>query len=625
MPPPNQSALSGDDVKTFMSMDKGSQDKFIDSLSSDEQQQLLDGINQYGKQPDAPTAPAKDAYGFPQGAMPQPLKGFWDAAASRAVESGKGLARTFTAPPSTTAEKLAGPALPVMRMGEGLIGAEHEAGKQVGEQLKQSYQDFKAGDIVGGPAHAARAAVTTASMLDPFATGTVTDVNRLEDQGRNREAIGDAAFDTLTMLVGGKDKAELTTQKRSMLLSGATGGDVIKFGQVMNDLSETARTTGKVTTVGGLEENLYKTGERLETQFNVAKWPVRSKQVIPNEITTRLDKIVSDHPNWAQSAQGRKMIQGIKKVKTLYSKPWTIDQLNAERMDEGAGLRSFYGKDAGARMGAERTDIDMAISKAVRDGAAETVYGEVGRANPGLDVQLLKQKQSAILELREQLGGKVDELANKQAKAQTTTLREKATPHSYVSPHRIGVYVGGLRPDVPSLDVANAKVGNAFGATSKTGKVAGATRRAVLALPISRLVEGQSQKKGGLPPPPKPGGDPLTQFYNTDPAGEYLKSHPHATYTELADQFPKEVTRAEIPVGKTYEAVDDAAASMLREGGKDFFEQKLPFRAKVLVKWPGGDSMEDEIKGLNAGHAMWRAVRNWVGATVTYLGPGGSQ
>ena len=530
MPPPNSAtALSGDDIHSFMSMDKGAQDKFIDSLSADEQQQLLDGINQYGKSTTHTAPAATDPYGFKPGSMSQPLKGFWDAAGQRAIDTGKGIASMF-APPSTPTEKAVSiafpPTLPVMRMGEGLAGAEATAGKQVGQQAKRAYQDFKGGDIMGGMGQAARAGVTAASMIDPFATGTVTDVNRLEDQGRNREAIGDAAFDTLTLLIGGNwskgwepnpfNPGGPSPQMRAKLLSGATGTDVIKNGMVINDLAETARITGqKVITVGGYEENLYKTGERLETQFNVAKWPVRSKQVIPNEITTRLDKIVSDHPNWAQSAQGRKMIQGIKRVKVLYSKPWTIDQLNAERMDEGAGLRSFYGKDAGAKMGTERTDIDMAISKAVRDGAAETVYGEVGRANPGLNVQLLKQKQSAIIELREQLDNKVNELANKQAKGETTTLTRESRPSCYISPkpeRPIGVYLGGLHPDLPSLDIANAKVAKAFGSTSlrdtrvgwisKTAGAAGKARRAALALPVSRLVEGQSQKKSGLPPPP---------------------------------------------------------------------------------------------------------------------------
>lgn len=81
---------------------------------------------------------------------------------------------------------IAGPA----RMLEGQAGAETEAAHQIGEEVHN-------GEI-------ARPIVTGLSMLDPFATGSVTNVNRLEDEGRNREAIGQGGFDIGTLAAGSK-------------------------------------------------------------------------------------------------------------------------------------------------------------------------------------------------------------------------------------------------------------------------------------------------------------------------------------------------------------------------------------------------------------------------------------
>jgi hypothetical protein len=500
--PPQGQQLSNEDVGTFLSMDSAAQDKFIGSLSKDEQQTLLSAIEGYQK----PAAPSLST------SLPAPPKPNTAAGGfvRRAADTAKGLYHTFTDPPRDENEKLleaTGSFLPGYRMFRGFVSGEAKAGKQAYQQEKDAAKSFKS-DPVSAGLKAGQGVVTAASTLDPFATGTVTDVNEMENEGRNREAIGTAAFDTLTMLIGGKSPKKLTNARSAALLTGATGGDVLKYSKVMDDLAATAKLHGKPLTVGEVTENLYKTGERLESQFNAAKWPIRGKQVMPQAILTRLDKIIADHPNWAQTADGRQMIRGINKVKLQYSKPWTIDQLNAERMDEGAGLGTFYGKDASGQMTATRSKVDTAVTKAIHDGASEIVYDEVGRANPGLDVRTLKAKQSAIIQLRSQLEGEVDKLANAQAKSKTKTLGEKITPHAYVSPHRAGVYAGGMRPDVSTLDVANSKVSRAFGTRSTRSQVSSAARRAAMALPISHmLTEHPEPKKNNgtsLPPPPEP-------------------------------------------------------------------------------------------------------------------------
>ena len=58
--------------------------------------------------------------------------------------------------------------------------------------------------------------------------------------------------------------------------------------------------------------------------------------------------------------------------------------------------------------------------------------------------------------------------------------------------------------------------------------------------------------------------------------------------------------------------------------GKGFHEQEYKTTIKVRVKFPekGGNKpleFTDEIKGLNAGHALTRAKSNWPGAAVVRI------
>ena len=66
------------------------------------------------------------------------------------------------------------------------------------------------------------------------------------------------------------------------------------------------------------------------------------------------------------------------------------------------------------------------------------------------------------------------------------------------------------------------------------------------------------------------------------------------------------------------------ASATVRAGGKAFDEQKYSTGIKVRVEWDdalladgtrGKDFIEDEVKGMNAGHALRRAAENWPDAS----------
>ncbi len=54
---------------------------------------------------------------------------------------------------------------------------------------------------------------------------------------------------------------------------------------------------------------------------------------------------------------------------------------------------------------------------------------------------------------------------------------------------------------------------------------------------------------------------------------------------------------------------------------KTYAEQCYPIARKVRVTFPDMPPFDDGIKGLNPGHALYRARWNWDGAEITDLGP----
>ena len=52
-----------------------------------------------------------------------------------------------------------------------------------------------------------------------------------------------------------------------------------------------------------------------------------------------------------------------------------------------------------------------------------------------------------------------------------------------------------------------------------------------------------------------------------------------------------------------------------------FCAQRFPYTLDLVVVFPASgalpaDSFADSIKGLNRGHALWRARQNWPGARI---------
>lgn len=405
----------------------------------------------------------------------------------RAEQTFKGLYDTVAKPPETQDEKaLAASPLsaiapvPAYRITKGLIDTEKEAGKQVKEQFgKHEY---------------ARSGVTALSMLDPFATGTVVDVNRLNDQERGREALGAGTFDVLTLLLGSRLGRAPKPEAKLAKLTYAAGGEREAIRSVMPDMEATAKRLGKPKTVGDLVNHVDESLRTLENEYNIALQPIRGNRIVPSQVAQKLlDR--ANRSNLRMTAEGRAERAALRKAALDFQRPWTMEQLDLERRSRFDARMAA--KNDVKQMQATRSNVDTAINKIIEDELRDLVYSEMNRLNPWKDFGALKSRQSSLLDLKNKLGDQVKKLGDAQGVEEGRPFMARESVTAYVHPEKgnIGTRVHGLQKLLPGSGPeksANRAVRQAHGPT--TG--ATARRTAVLSLPVDALAaEARDRQK----------------------------------------------------------------------------------------------------------------------------------
>jgi hypothetical protein len=103
---------------------------------------------------------------------------------------------------------------------------------------------------------------------------------------------------------------------------------------------------------------------------------------------------------------------------------------------------------------------------------------------------------------------------------------------------------------------------------------------------------------------------------DADAAVTLMKSHANM-WAEHTKQDPDEWFARVQDIRKSDPAAVGADALMQSPGyQKGYHEQNYPHSQPVRVTMPDGSSFVDAVKGMNAGHAMWRARDNWPGASI---------
>jgi hypothetical protein len=480
-----QSGLSPDTIKSFIELPEESQRKALGSMSPAAKQALLDGLKQ-------PTGGASYDDIEPATTAPSQPNSVIGGAVRRMVGASRGIMETIGKPltpeevPNPRARNIIqgtgiGPGL--LRAGRGLLNTEKEAAGQA-----RKYEST---------GQRGRAAITAMSMANPLATGSVVDINKMEDEGRQREALGAGAFDVLSLWLGKKIGEEGITgkvgkAKQTNKLAFATGGGAQEYPKVLNDLEQAAKRLGPPKTVGDLHKLVKDTLQHTETEFNLALQPMAGRQLVPLDVVNRIKANINSA--MMQTADGQRMARLLNNIAVDYQKPWTLGDLNQERMNATARLRAFHAAGPNAQTANLHTNARVMADKAIEESTKDIVYGALGPR-----YRALKLRQSALKTINDQLNTQVDKLANAQAAAKGKPMFGSESVQGYAYPTKgVGIRAHIHLPRTGPQTTANRAVRQALPSRTRVaGRVA--SRAAVLSLPVQHLKE---PARSTLPPPP---------------------------------------------------------------------------------------------------------------------------
>jgi hypothetical protein len=490
MPPQAQTAQGNEDlVKSFMALDEEGQRRELAKMPKDAQEWLLTGIKALKSA--TPTAtPQKEDQGV--------LSGF----VNRVVGTAKGI-KSMVMPSEAEDVEAQKSHLPSQ------IGATYREGaRQSKEQFQQGLAAAKEGNVESSVREFGRAAVTGASLLDPFATGSVVDINRAADEGRLRESIGAGAFDVLTLWAGKNVGSAPNKINKLTSAIGETGETVKNLERVLPDIEQTARSMGKPQTIGDLADNVRATLSAKQTEFNRAFDPIKHNRAYTPAIKNHIDRIIRENPNLAKTPEGRAELNALQRIQRQYDHSWTLEDMNLERSRLRKQMRTLYDAkptDAAAKM---KLDAELRAKKVVADSFSETVNDHLAHVT-GKDrayYDILRQKQEALMDLNDHLDSQVEKLRDRQAAKAGRTLGERLKPHAYMSAGgpRVHVPFGEAIPAEGATDVSSRKIRQAFPSAGRRAAQLG-TKAAVLALPVSHLATaGEEAKQSRMTPPPSP-------------------------------------------------------------------------------------------------------------------------
>jgi hypothetical protein len=261
---------------------------------------------------------------FPQ--PTKPLKGNADnpvtrgvkAFGTRAADTVTGLGHLIADPPNEeekAATLLSGRAsLPIYRIGKGFVEAEKEAGKQTKQSGKDTAELARQGHYGESALQGVKTGVTAASMLDPFATSSVANVNQLQSEGKNAEAVGQGLFDAMTLALGskwgrGKVPNTGTLSRLSKLAPKVVDVEGVKFIVPVGEAEESA-----VSSKAGLKQSQYKKAGIGAKEFDEIN---RYNQAAVREVIRKVSQNTSGMTGPMSEAAG---------TATKQSGDWVLDQ-----------------------------------------------------------------------------------------------------------------------------------------------------------------------------------------------------------------------------------------------------------------------------------------------------------
>ena len=266
--------------------------------------------------------------------------------------------------------------------------------------------------------------------------------------------------------------------------AGATEGKAIEFPKEFSvALPELNKTPPKVPfdkmTVRDLNTHVQDTFGVLEKDFNNKFSTIARDQVMPDAVAKEirsykiLNPILPEDLEWNNKLETRAV---------LFEQPHNYGDLNIQRMrarDRIGDFQKQFPSTQGSKMG---SNVNIVLDTAIHDSTKNLVYDALeqkyaGQVAPNY-FRDLKRTESALYNIKDQLGGRTKQLANQDAKTFLDNLRV----HEYMSSGgHVGMAAGGIMPALfPESSVANKAVRKALAPRTNKYAVAAGTAAPVV-------------------------------------------------------------------------------------------------------------------------------------------------
>jgi hypothetical protein len=232
----------------------------------------------------------------------------------------------------------------------------------------------------------------------------------------------------VTGFLGGKKAMKQSEKTRTGKLAYASGGkdSVRPLERVIGDIDKTVAKVGKPRTVGDFLQVVDTAKGDLNTEYANALGPHANDPVAAHPIADRIRSLIT--PNMQNTEHGREMAGQIKNAAVEFDKPWTLGELDAERMDANSRTHAYEKKNMSDQYAALKGRRSVAIDKAIADGVREMVYPIMDRTagKPKGYFADLKGRIGSLLELQSNLNEHVKDIHSKSVTASGAPFFERS-------------------------------------------------------------------------------------------------------------------------------------------------------------------------------------------------------
>lgn len=256
--------------------------------------------------------------------------------------------------------------------------------------------------------------VPKAILTGPLApVGGQAVENFAEDVGKRQ--LGPAAGDimgTIANLLMLKAAKGPKTEGRLAYATGAEAKDVLKSAP---DLIKEVQASGRPGDLNEIIGTIDRAKNKLNVEFANALGPNANRTIMPTGPVARLQKLLTT--NLPNTAWGKASEKQIKAAIIEFQKPWTLAQLDQERMDANARVHEFEKRgDVDQYAATRKQNRTVAIDKAIADGIRDEIY-------PMMD-QLRGKPAGYFANLKDRIGALMN--VESDAKAHRDTLRTRS-------------------------------------------------------------------------------------------------------------------------------------------------------------------------------------------------------